>query len=371
MDIHVHLSGPLRDRNGSIAARRLRAEAALASYLYLGFTTVADLGNSPDLILDLRRRERADALLSPHIVAAGNLVTSIGGKSADIGIQIADYAPGRASLERHVREQHPDLAKLVYDEQGWVTQPLSSIWSRKTLADIVRFYHRRRLRAAVHIASELRAREAIAAGIDALAHPVTTGMESQGFVALMTARQVPFATTLTIRDNYGRLAEHPEFLDRDDYRAAFSPAERDALKHGVRDRYRGRDLATTRWSEAMLPLIEENVRRIVAAGGIAALGTDQQSGSAAHREMQLLVEAGLSPLQAIVAATHNAALWLGRAGRTGSVEVGKDADLLLVDADPLRDIDNLESIALVMKSGRIVDESLLPLAGGPRPRRFP
>jgi imidazolonepropionase-like amidohydrolase len=368
IDAHIHLSDPLRTRAGAIGPRRKRADQALASYLYLGFTTVADMGNDPKLILDERQRERSGALLAPHVVAVGNLLTSPGGKSADIGIAIAAMPHDEPKLEAHLADQKPDLAKLVYDEQGWSTQPLSSIWSPETLRAIIAFYHNHGIRSVVHIASELRAREAITAGVDALAHPVTTGKESEDFVRLMSERKLPFATTLTIRDGFARLAEHPEYLDRDDYRMAFTPAERTTLRTAIRDHYRAS--AMTWWSAAMLPVIMENIRRVVAAGGVAALGTDQQSGPAAHREMQLLVTAGLTPMQTIVAATHNAALLLGRADLTGSIEVGKEADLLLVDRDPLRDIDNLESIVLVTKSGMIVDESRLDLPNGPVPARY-
>jgi imidazolonepropionase-like amidohydrolase len=363
IDAHIHLSDPLRNRAGPIEPRRNRADQALASYLYLGFTTVADMGNDPALILDERQREQTGRVLAPHIVAVGNLLTSPGGKSANIGIAIAAMPKDQPKLEAHLSDQKPDLAKLVYDEQGWSTQPLSSIWSPETLRAVVAFYHEHDIRSVVHIASELRAREAIAAGVDALAHPVTTGEESEDFVRLMSERKIPFATTLTIRDGFARLAEHPEYLDRQDYRTAFTPAERVTLRTAIRDHYRAS--AMTWWSKAMLPVIMENIRRIVVAGGVAALGTDQQSGPAAHREMQLLVAAGLTPMQTIDAATYGAALLLGRADHTGSIEVGKDADLLLVDRDPLSSIDNLESIVFVMMSGRIVDESRLDLPNGP------
>ena len=368
IDAHVHLSAPLRDRDAPLADRLERADEALAGYLYLGFTTIADLGNDPRLILEERRRERTGELLAPHIVAAGNLITSPGGKSADIGIEIAGMSEGQARLERQLKEQRPDFAKLVYDEQGWATQPLSSIWDPETLTAIIAFYHRRGLRTVVHIASELRAREAIEAGVDALAHPVTTGAESDAFIELMATRKIPFATTLAIRDNYARLVEHPEFLDRDDYRAVYTPAEREALRAAVRERYRASPM--TGWSAAMLPIIMRNVKRIVDAGGVAALGSDMQSGAAAHREMYLLEQAGLSPLQVVSAATHNAAVLLGIEGHAGSVEVGKDADLLLVGRSPLESSGNLEAIVLVMKSGRIVDESRLQLPNGKARRRF-
>jgi imidazolonepropionase-like amidohydrolase len=69
-------------------------------------------------------------------------------------------------------------------------------------------------------------------------------------------------------------------------------------------------------------------------------------------------------------ATHNGAVFLGKGDDMGSVEEGKLADLVLLTADPLKDIDNTRAIALVMKNGQLVDESTLPLAGGPVKRRY-
>jgi imidazolonepropionase-like amidohydrolase len=86
--------------------------------------------------------------------------------------------------------------------------------------------------------------------------------------------------------------------------------------------------------------------------------------------MELLVQAGLTPAQVIEIATHNGAVFLGKADDMGSVEEGKLADLVLLNADPLKDIDNTKAIALVMKGGRIIDESALPMAGGPVKRRY-
>jgi imidazolonepropionase-like amidohydrolase len=86
--------------------------------------------------------------------------------------------------------------------------------------------------------------------------------------------------------------------------------------------------------------------------------------------MELLVQAGLTPAQVIKIATHNGAVFLGKADDLGSVEEGKLADLVLLTADPLKDIDNTKAIALVMKNGAILDESALPLAGGPAKRRY-
>jgi len=236
------------------------------------------------------------------------------------------------------------------------------------LQQIIEYYNEHGIRTTVHVSNEKRAIEAIYAGVDTLAHPVIQGPVSDNFVRLMAARKTPFATTLTIGENYSRLVEHPEYLDRPDYVASFSATERQKLKTETFTQYKAR--SWTWWMKLMTPICEENIRKIVAAGGVAALGTDQSSGPAAHREMELLVQAGIPTLEVIKIATLNGAVFLGRADDLGSVETGKLADLVLLNSDPLANIDNSEDIALVMKNGTIVDESKLPLAGGPQKRRF-
>jgi imidazolonepropionase-like amidohydrolase len=197
---------------------------------------------------------------------------------------------------------------------------------------------------------------------------VIQGPVSDSFVKLMAAKKTPFASTLTIGENYSRLAEHPEFLDQPLYVASFSPADRATMKTKTRAEYQAR--MWTSWMKLMTPVAEENIRKVHAAGGVVALGTDQSSGPASQRELELLVAAGIKPFDVLTIATHNGAVLLGKADSLGSVEPGKLADLLLLNADPTADIENVKKIAFVMKGGQIIDESKLPMAGGPQKRRF-
>jgi len=196
-------------------------------------------------------------------------------------------------------------------------------------------------------------------GADTLAHPVIQGPASDDFIRLMRAKMIPEASTLTIGDNYSRLAEHPEFLDQPLYRDTMEPDERQRLK--TVESARQKENRWAWWMKVMTPVCQDNVKRIDAAGGIMALGTDQSSGPAAHRELELIVGGGVPPLNAIRIATLNAARFLGRERDLGSVEEGKVADLVLLDADPLADIDNAKRVNLVIKNGEIIDRGKLDL----------
>ena len=369
MDVHIHLAGWSGGRNadGTPTVDHKIAEAALAGYIYDGFTTVLDVGNQPENSLYERARERAGQIQSPRIFATGNLITYPGSHGDSMAIRISDFEKDKALLDKHIAEQQPDIVKLTYDEEGWGARPMITLMPEPLLHQIIQYYNEHGIRTTVHVSNERRAIEAIYAGTDTLAHPVIQGPVSDSFVKLMAAKKTPFATTLTIGENYGRLADHPEFLDEPDYVAAFSPAEIQKMKTETRADYQKR--VWTQWMKVMTPICLENVRKVVAAGGVAALGTDQSSGPAAHRELELLVKAGIPNLQVIKIATLNGAVFLGKADDLGSVQEGKLADLVLLNADPVADIDATKNIALVMKGGKIIDESKLPLAGGPQKKR--
>jgi imidazolonepropionase-like amidohydrolase len=109
-----------------------------------------------------------------------------------------------------------------------------------------------------------------------------------------------------------------------------------------------------------------NTRKLAAGGVLIAVGSDGGStldfpGLMTHREIELLVEAGLSPMDAIVAATRNGALALRKGDELGTVEPGRLADLMLVSANPLEDVRNLRKIDRLMLNGEWVDRAALKL----------
>jgi imidazolonepropionase-like amidohydrolase len=372
IDVHIHLRGGF-DVGGKVDAElgppnRGEGLAALASYLYSGVTTVFDAGNRAEHILPLRADERAGKILSPRIFATGNLVTYPGSHGDRIAVRISDFEKDKALLDKHIAEQQPDILKLTLEEEGWGSRPMIPLLPVDLLEKITRYYNQHGIRTTVHVSSELRSLEAIYAGADTLAHPVIQAPVSDSFVKLMGAKKIPFASTLTIGENYSRLAEHAEYLDQPLYVASLTAAEREQLKSKTRAEWQARPW--TWWMKIMTPIAEENVRKIHAAGGIVACGTDQSSGPATQRELELLVASGISPLDTLRIATYNSAVFLGKSDQLGSVEKGKLADLVLLSKDPTTDINNAKSIVFVMKDGKLIDESQLPLAGGKQKRRF-
>jgi imidazolonepropionase-like amidohydrolase len=107
-----------------------------------------------------------------------------------------------------------------------------------------------------------------------------------------------------------------------------------------------------------------NLKRMQDAGAIVAVGTDAGNigtlhGPAIHREFELMAEAGLTPAQVLVAATRNAAQVFSSTSEMGTLEAGKLADLVILDADPLADIRSLRKIRQVIKGGHVFDQAWL------------
>ena len=86
-------------------------------------------------------------------------------------------------------------------------------------------------------------------------------------------------------------------------------------------------------------------------------------GPAVHRELELLVDGGISPLDAIKIATLNNAIFLGMEDELGTIEAGKLADLVILKADPTKDINNAKLIDTVIKNGRVIDRTTLQIPG--------
>jgi imidazolonepropionase-like amidohydrolase len=168
-------------------------------------------------------------------------------------------------------------------------------------------------------------------------------------------RHVVLVPTLALHEAFGRL------LDRD---LMNDPALRDVPRDVVEKSWDPRDIMTrAKWTDATLagfkrtlPVLQRFVARYRQLGGRIAAGTDTPQqfvipGVSLHRELELYVAGGMSPAAAIRTATADAADLLGIADRTGTVDVGKDADLILVDGDPLADIGVLDRLALVLVRG--------------------
>ena len=361
MDMHIHLRGGVEVTPEGLKTSHDRAKGirALHSYLYAGVTSIYDAGNDSDYILKLREDERGGDIVSPRIFATGAIVTYPGSHgSGEFSTLVDSWPEAIPALDAHIARK-PDILKLTYEERGWGARPMIPILPVDLMQRIISYYNDRGIRTTVQTSSEYRARQAMFAGIDTLAHPIIQGPISDDFARLMGAKKIPMVSTLTIGENYSRLAEHPEYLDEPLYKATLTSEEIKILKTEKRKEYQERKW--TWWMKIMTTIAQENVRKINAAGGVLVAGTDQSSGPALHRELELMADAGIPASDIIRIATLNGAIFLGKERELGSIEEGKIADMVLLAADPTADINNTKKIVQVIKGGQLINRSKLNL----------
>jgi imidazolonepropionase-like amidohydrolase len=263
----------------------------------------------------------------------------------------------RAAVRR-ARELGSAEIKLMLDDMSWCRAPKPPL--ARVRADVAAALlaeaRESGMRSSVHAPDLADAKEAIAGGATALAHGVLDLLDD-GTIALMKSRPVFYIPTMDI---FEFLADARHFVDgvfSDPRAVAGLPADTvktyraAAYSDGYRARYPNFDNVRRH-----LPALRENLRRLHAAGVPIALGTDMWAfpGLGVSIEMDLYVRSDIPPLEAIRAATQTAARSLGIEKDRGTMEPGKRADLLILDADPVKDVKNVRAIAAVYKAGERV-----------------
>ena len=311
-------------------------------------------------------RASGDRTDIPEVFPAAPIFTTRGGwwdegHPADASLDRFPATPAAAwASVRRAKTLGAVEIKLMLDDMAWCRAPKPSLARvRPDVAEaLIEEARGLGLRAIVHAPSLADAKAAIAAGATALAHGVLDPID-EAMVAAMRSRPVFYIPTMDIF----------EFLA--DTRSFIAGVISDPLVEGERG-LSPKALATFR-SEAYsslyqerfpnfenvrsrLGVLGENLRRLHAAGVPVALGTDMWAfpGLGVSIEMDLFARAGLTPLEAIRAATQTAARSLGIEKDRGTIEPGKRADFLILDANPLADVKNVRAIGSVYKGGVLV-----------------
>ena len=346
IDMHVHMRG-LDDRLQArlqAAQRDYEDEAYTAQVnarktLLAGFTTVRDLGNNPRLIFSLRDAINSGMFAGPTIVAAGQGISVTGGHgdprnglNRDLfhieSERVINTCNGPADCRRAVRDQIGLGAEVIkIAATGGVLSNVAGGLNQQMLPDemaaIVETAKTFGRRVAAHAHGVDGINAALKAGVNSIEHGTFTNDETFRLYRQTGAYFVPTMMA-------------PVAAVADGERGALTPAQFEKAKEAAGNVQR-----------SMARAVRENVN--------IAFGTD--SGVSRHgdnaQEFALMVGAGMTPMAAIKAATVNAATLLGRPERIGTIEPGKDADIVAVEGDPLQNIRLLENVQFVMRHGRV------------------
>ncbi len=333
-------------------------ERQLKQYEEYGVTTVMSLGLNKDLLYQLRDEQRAGKLGGAAILMAGRGIGVPGGvPGLNVGSDQVYRPKTPEEAQRAVREMaahHPDIIKTwVDDNLGKLPRP-----NFEVEAAVIDEAHKQGLKVAAHVFYLADAKKLVSDGVDVLAHSVRDKPVDNEFIRLIKQHGTVYIPTLQLEEAFFIYPDKPDWIKSPFFLNALQPSVRDMLLSPEFAAKVQSDPATIEHRQ-FLATAEQNLKKLADAGVTIGFGTDSGAtptriaGFAEHRELQLTVEAGLRPAQAIHSATSVNASFLA-IPQTGTLAAGKQADVLVLDADPLSEIENTEKIAAVIHNGSVV-----------------
>ncbi|PZU07750.1 amidohydrolase family protein [Sphingomonas sp.] len=332
--------------------------AELAQYRRYGVTTVTALGNNGPLFDPLRADAHAGRLQADLFGVDQGIGVPQGAPPVKVAVdqlfRPATPAEARAAVDRMAAE-HTDLVKIWVDDfYGSLPVKMDPAIVRAVVAQS----HARGLRVAAHIHDLADARMVVDAGVDILAHGIRDQLVPTDFAATLKARGIWYIATLQLDEATVAWAEQAPWTRTPFARAALSPELARQIDDPV---WQAKNRAGKQANDARASLAINlaNLKTLYEAGVRIGFGTDSGAtpvrvpGVAEHRELALTVQAGLTPMQAIVLATRDAAAMLKLTDR-GTIAPGQRADLLVVRGDPSRDIAAADDLVETWENGTAV-----------------
>ena len=362
---HSHLGltkGTTLSGNNVTQANILRQ---LRQYTAYGVTTVTSLGLNLKPFYQLQPQAHSGATRTADMFGADRgfgAVNSI--PPASMGLLDTQlYRPqtpeeARAQV-RETAQRHPDLIKIWVDDSH---HTLPAKMNPEIYKAIIDEAHTNGLRVAAHIFYLEDAKSLVGDSVDIIAHGVRDIAVDPDFVKSIKGRGAWYIPTLSLDESFYIFAEHPEWLQQPFLRRGLRPALAAQLNDAA---WRAKTLGDSKTLAAQKQAVAtnmKNVKTLFDAGVNVGFGTDSGAsplriaGFAEHRELKLLTDAGLTPVQAIQTATKNAAALLHLDDR-GVIAPGKLADLLMVEGDPSKDITAVDNIESVWRRGKKVSDS--------------
>jgi imidazolonepropionase-like amidohydrolase/ABC-type multidrug transport system permease subunit len=378
IDVHVHLGAPaaiVADFK-TIEAEHL-PERALAQYLYSGITSVKSVGDQLEFSLALRKRVDEGELLGAEFFICGPLFTTEGGHGTEYFTWLEGPAKAQAIAEfvrapktiddarqqvRDLKHERVDGIKAVLESgrAGMLFERMDSAIFRAVVDEAARQH----LPAVVHTGSARDMADAVDAGAKGIEHGSFADAIPDMVFARMAKDGVAYDPTLAVLDAQRDVAAGKADLLR---RSLVQQAVPQKLLTETAAFLKGGKAANADRATGVanaMKIAGDNLVRAWRAGVPLVTGSDAGNflvfhGPTVHRELQLWVEAGIPADVALQAATFNAARLLGADRRIGLVAEGYDANLLVVDGDPTRDIAATERVSMVVFKGERVRRSEL------------
>jgi imidazolonepropionase-like amidohydrolase/ABC-type multidrug transport system permease subunit len=379
IDVHVHLGAPggfYSDMSKYDAEKSMRRN--LAAYLYSGITTVRSVGDGLDGILKVRSTVSSGEVLGSDLSTCGPLFTAPGGHGTEYFKEVPPAI--RANLEKQftripasgdeARQQVDELKKRGVDCIKAILEAGAGdrVYNRLDtgLFDaIARQAHADSLPLAVHTGDARDVADAVQAQANSIEHGSFREKIPDATFEQMARQGMFYDPTLSVGEAFKDFAAGKTDLLKRSLVQQVGPPD---LLRGTVEALGSADTEPMRKALAQspidMPIAIDNLKRAHEHGVLLATGSDAGNylvihGPTVQHELYLWVQAGIPPAVALQAATLNAARLLRADNRIGSIQPGNDADLLVVDGNPLDDITATERISLVVFKGERIDRSEL------------
>ncbi|MGO2958137.1 MAG: amidohydrolase family protein [Acetobacter sp.] len=348
-------------------------QAALGQYARYGVTTVTALGLTKSPLFDQLRQQQHQNTQGADLFGVDQGIGTPGGMPPEGMVKVgkdqifrpATAEEGRQAVQK-MADEGTDLVKLWIDDfkNGVSSAKPLPVMKPEVWQAVIQEAHARHLRVAVHIHDLRYAKRLVADGADIIAHGVRDEPVDDEFITLMKSHSAWYVPTISLDEATYLFAEQPALLQD----PVLKPALSEDLIRQISDpawQEKTRTAPLDAASHKAVAMNQQNLLALYKAGVNIGFGTDSGAapvrlpGFAEHRELRLLVEAGLTPLQALRLATSQAAALLGLSDR-GMIAPGKRADFVVLEADPAQNIAAVDQIAAVWRGGVKTEGPLVP-----------
>ncbi len=380
IDTHVHLGAPggMYEQPTDYEVSEKGMPRELAAYLYSGVTAVRSAGDTTADVLKLRQRIASGERLGAELFIVGPLFTAEGGHGTEYAETLPEMMRPAFNAEFVRLPKSADEARKMVDElkkrgvdgikavleAGFPGHPMNRL-NTSILKAVVDEAHADKLKVICHTGNSKDVADALDAGVDGIEHGSNRDVIPDALLARMKQVGTTYDPTLAVMEAISDTAEgKTDLLDRSLVQQVGPKKLLDATKKMLVSPQMAEMRAAMKGVHMGLDLGKQNLVAAYKAGVILVTGTDAGNlqvihGPGVHRELQLWVAAGVPADIALQGATHNAANALGAGDRIGMLRKGYEANVVLLNGNPLKDIAATEQISLILFRGEHVNRTEL------------